>query len=36
METGGGNAHGADHPGLIVNECYWRWPERGLSGKAIY
>ena len=24
-----------DHPGLIVKESYWRWPERNLSGNAI-
>ena len=22
-------------PGLIVKDCYWRWPERNLSGNAI-
>jgi hypothetical protein len=35
VEAGGGNHHVADYPGLIVKECYWRWPERGLSGNAI-
>lgn len=35
VEAGGGNVHVADYPGLIVKECYWRWPERGLSGNAI-
>jgi hypothetical protein len=35
VEAGGGNHHVADHPGLIVKECYWRWPERDLSGNAI-
>jgi hypothetical protein len=23
------------HPGLIVKESYWRWPERNLAGNAI-
>jgi hypothetical protein len=35
VETGGGNQHVSEYPGLIVKECYWRWPERGLSGNAI-
>ena len=35
VETGAGNVHVAEYPGLIVKECYWRWPERGLSGNAI-
>jgi hypothetical protein len=35
VESGGGNVHVANYPGLIVKESYWRWPERGLSGNAI-
>ena len=23
------------NPGLIVKDCYWRWPERNLAGNAI-
>ena len=23
------------YPGLIVKDCYWRWPERDLAGNAI-
>ena len=34
-ETGGGNFRLSDHPGLIVKDCYWRWPERGSQGNAI-
>ncbi|HWJ18079.1 MAG TPA: hypothetical protein VNR65_05040 [Geobacterales bacterium] len=22
-------------PGLIVKDCYWRWPERDLAGNSI-
>ena len=22
-------------PGLIVKDCYWRWPQRDLAGNAI-
>ena len=32
VETGGGNFRVSDFPGLIVKDCYWRWPERGLAG----
>ena len=35
VETGGGNLLVAAHPGLIVKDCYWRWPERDLAGNAI-
>jgi hypothetical protein len=34
-ETGGGNFTLAAYPGLIVKDCYWRWPERGQQGNAI-
>ena len=23
------------YPGLIVNDCCWRWPERNLAGNAM-
>lgn len=23
------------YPGLILKDCYWRWPERHLAGNAI-
>ncbi len=23
------------HPGLLLKESYWRWPERNLAGNAI-
>ena len=32
VETGGGNFLLSAFPGLIVKDCYWRWPERGLAG----
>ncbi len=35
VETGGGNFLVAAFPGLIVKDCYWRWPERDLAGNAI-
>jgi len=34
-------AHDADnfelltHPGLLLKDSYWRWPERHLAGNAI-
>ena len=34
-ETGGGNFAVAAYPGLIVKNCYWRWPERDQAGNAI-
>jgi hypothetical protein len=34
-ETGGGNFRLLDHPGLIVKDCYWRWPERDMQGNTI-
>ena len=30
-----GNHEVLDHPGLIVKDSYWRWPERALAGNAI-
>lgn len=35
VETGGGNFEVRAYPGLIVKDCYWRWPERELAGNAI-
>jgi len=34
-ETGGGNFAVRAYPGLIVKDCYWRWPEREQAGNAI-
>ena len=34
-ETGGGNFRLSAHPGLIVKDCYWRWPERDMQGNTI-
>ena len=34
-ETGGGNFRVLDHPGLVVKDGYWRWPERELQGNTI-
>lgn len=34
-ETGGGNFHLPRHPGLVVKDCYWRWPQRELQGNTI-
>ena len=25
----------AAFPGLLVKDCYWRWPERDLAGNSI-
>lgn len=35
IEHGAGNFEVRAHPGLIVKDGYWRWPERGLQGNAI-
>ncbi len=35
VETGGGNFAVREHPGLVVKDCYWRWPEHELAGNAI-
>jgi hypothetical protein len=34
-ESGNGNYTIREHPGLIIKDCYWRWPERNLSGNTI-
>ncbi len=35
IEQEAGNFELLAHPGLIVKESYWRWPERNLEGNAI-
>jgi hypothetical protein len=30
-----GNYELPAHPGLILKDSYWRWPERDLAGNAI-
>lgn len=35
LETGGGNFALREYAGLVVKDCYWRWPERDLAGNAI-
>ena len=35
VERPAGNFELAAYPGLILKECYWRWPERNLSGNTI-
>lgn len=35
QEREAGNYAVADHPGLIIKDSYWRWPERDLAGNAI-
>jgi hypothetical protein len=35
LEQGGGNFEVREHPGLIVKDSYWRWPERAMQGNAI-
>ena len=30
-----GNYTIEEHPGLLVKECYWRWPDRELAGNTI-
>ena len=35
IEHGGGNFEVRQHPGLVVKDSYWRWPEHGLQGNAI-
>ncbi len=34
IEQEAGNFELLAHPGLIVKESYWRWPERNLQGNA--
>ena len=35
IERDAGNFALPSHPGLIVKDSYWRWPERDLAGNAI-
>ena len=35
LARGAGNFALPACPGLIVNDSYWRWPERNLSGNAM-
>lgn len=30
-----GNFELSTHPGLLLKESYWRWPQRNLAGNAI-
>ena len=30
-----GNFESATHPGLMLKDSYWRWPQRDLAGNAI-
>ena len=34
-EREGGNYELVNHPGLLVKDSYWRWPQRDLAGNAI-
>ena len=35
IEREAGNFELPTHPGLILKESYWRWPERELAGNTI-
>ena len=35
IEREAGNFEWPTHPGLILKESYWRWPERELAGNTI-
>ena len=35
LELPAGNFELTAYKGLLVKECYWRWPERNLAGNAI-
>ena len=35
VEREGGNFELPTHPGLILKDSYWRWPQRDLAGNAI-
>lgn len=34
-EKPAGNFELPAYPGLIIKDCYWRWPERNLAGNSI-
>ncbi len=35
VERDAGNFELPSHPGVILKDSYWRWPERHLAGNAI-
>ena len=35
LERDAGNYELSAHPGLLLKDSYWRWPERNLAGNAI-
>jgi hypothetical protein len=35
LERDAGNYELSTHPGLILKDSYWRWPQRDLAGNAI-
>ena len=35
IELPAGNFTLAAYPGLLLKECYWRWPQRNLAGNTI-
>lgn len=35
VDTGGDNFAVREYPGLVVKDCYWRWPQREQAGNAI-
>ncbi len=35
VEREAGNFTSTAHPGLLIKDSYWRWPERNLAGNAI-
>jgi hypothetical protein len=35
LERAAGNFELAAYPGLLIKDCYWRWPQRNLAGNAI-
>ena len=35
LERDADNYEFSAHPGLILKDSYWRWPERDLAGNAI-
>ena len=35
IESPDGNFTLANHPGLLIKECHWRWPERNRAGNTV-
>jgi len=35
LERDAGNFEVAAHPGLLIKDSYWRWPEENQAGNAI-